>query len=50
MLFWMRLRFASFWQKMYDPPCLCKVLLVVTAQSAQMYPASRKWAAVAARP
>jgi hypothetical protein len=37
--------------KMYDPPRPCKgPFRLKTMQSAKMYPASCKWAAVAARP
>ena len=36
--------------KMYGPPRICKALSIRRRQFAQMYPASREWAAVAARP
>ena len=37
-------------EKMYGPPRICKALAADEGQFAQMYPASREWAAVAARP
>ena len=37
-------------EKMYGPPRICKALFLGRRQFAQMYPASREWAAVAARP
>jgi len=37
-------------EKMYGPPRICQALSRGRRQFAQMYPASREWAAVAARP